>query len=317
MLQYVVRRVLSVIPVLLVVSVTVFYIIHLTPGDPAAAMLGENATAEEVTELRERLGLNLPVTVQYLRWIGKVLQGDLGTSIVRGQSVTALIGHYIQPTLSLTIFSTVISITLALSLGILAAKRRGTLADQGVTVITLLGISLPSFLTGLGLMLLFSVKLRWFPVSGYRHISQGFLAHIHSLALPGIALGLMHSAFMMRMTRATMLEVLNSDFIKLAKAKGVREFSITVRHALRNGLIPLITIIGQGLIGSLSGAAVIESMFGIPGMGMLIVSSIGRRDYQMIQGIVLMVAVLNVGITLLVDLLYGVADPRIRLVSKS
>jgi peptide/nickel transport system permease protein len=314
MYRYLIQRILAVIPVLLVVSVVIFSIIHLVPGDPAYAMLGDDASPEAIDELRERMGLKDPLGVQYLNWIGNILKGNLGNSIVaRGIPVVEMIGQRIKPTISLAVYSMLISIVLSLSLGILSARNHGGPLDHGITVLTMFGISVPNFLFGLGLMFLFAVKLRWFPVSGYKDISQGFGPHIRSLSLPAFSLGLMYSALLMRMTRASVLEVLNSDFILLARSKGVAGLSLLIKHALRNALLPIITVVGQSFIGALSGAAVVESMFGIPGMGQLMVNSIGRRDYLVIQTIVLFITVINVVISLVVDLLYCLIDPRIRL----
>ena len=313
MKKYLINRVLSVIPVLFIVSVVIFFVIHLTPGDPAAAILGDQASVEDIQALRERMGLNEPLVVQYFTWIKNVFHGDMGQSVVNGESVTAMIVSHIQPTISLALYAMTISVAIALPLGMIAARKRGTPADQAVSALALTGISLPSFLLGLFLMMVFAVKLRWFPVSGFKPLDAGFAAHVKSLTLPAVALGFMHAALMMRMTRATMLEVLNSDYIKMAKAKGVKEFFLVTKHAFRNALVSVITVIGQSFIGALSGAAVVESLFGVPGVGQLIVNSIGRRDYQVIQGIVLLIAVINVAINLIVDLLYGLADPRIRL----
>jgi len=314
MQKYVIKRVLSILPVLLVVSVIVFSLLHLTPGDTAAAILGEEASQADIDALHQRLGLDKPIVVQYLNWLGNVFKGNFGTSVAsNGEAVSKMIASHFMPTIQLALFALIISVTVALPLGMLAARKRGTMADHSVSVLALLGISVPSFLLGLGLMMLFAVKLKWFPVSGYKPWSAGFVRHIKSLTLPAISLGFMHAAFMMRMTRSSMLEVLNSDYIRMAKAKGVKEAVIVTKHAFRNSMITVITVVGQALIGALSGAAVIETLFGIPGMGALIVNSVGRRDYQVIQAAVLLIAVINVGINLLVDLLYGFVDPRVRL----
>ncbi|HML47415.1 MAG TPA: ABC transporter permease, partial [Clostridia bacterium] len=309
--NYIVRRILSILPVLLVVSLVIFSIVHLTPGDPASAMLGDQATQEDVEALRVKMGINDPLVVQYGRWIGNVLRGNFGKSVANNQPVSAMLRNCAKPTVSLTIYAMIISLLMALPLGMAAAKRKNTVVDHAISSVSLLGISMPSFLLGLLLMMLFAVKLRWLPVSGFKDLSQGLGAHVRSLTLPAIALGFMHATFMTRMTRAAMLDVLMSDYIKMARAKGVREAWITSRHALRNALISIITVTGQSLIGMLSGAAVVESLFGIPGIGQLMVNSIGRRDYNVIQAIVLVVASLNVLINLAVDMIYGVIDPRV------
>lgn len=312
MKKYIINRILSIIPILFIVSVVVFSLIHLTPGDPAAAMLGAEATQEDIHALRETLGLNEPLTIQYVKWVGNILQGDFGVSVANSAPVSEVLASRLMPTLNLALYAMIISLMIALPLGMIAARKRGTLIDQGISVLALCGISLPSFLLGLALMMGFAVKLRWFPVSGYITWSEGIGAHIKSITLPAIALGFMYAALMMRMTRASMLEVLGSDYIKMAKAKGVKEVALVGKHAFRNALVSVVTVIGASFIGALSGAAVVESVFGIPGIGSLIVTSIGRRDYEVIQAIVLLVAAINVVINLITDLFYGLIDPRIR-----
>lgn len=315
--KYILRRLLSILPVLIIVSVVVFSIVYLIPGDPAAVILGENATPEDVAALRTRMGLDDPPVTRYFHWLFNVISGDLGVSVSNNTPVSKMLKSHALPTLSLAIYSMLISIVVALPLGMVAARKKQTVVDQSVSVLSLLGISLPSFLFGLFLIMFFAVRLRWFPVSGYKPISAGFWQHVRFLTLPAIALGFMHAALMMRMTRASMLEVLSSDYVRMAKAKGVKEFSLVARHAFRNTLVQVLTIIGQSFIGALSGATVVESMFGIPGIGSLVVNSVGRRDYQVIQAVVLMIALVNVAISLIVDLLYGVVDPRIRLAGKN
>jgi len=312
-MRYIVKRLASVLPVLCVVSVVIFFIIYLTPGDPARTMLGSEAAVEEVAALQERMGLNDPPVMRYFRWLGDMLRGNLGVSVVNGEPVAGMIAEHIQPTLFLTCYAMVISVFFSVPLGMIAARRRGALADQAVSVIALLGVSLPSFLIGLGFMLLFAVRLRLFPVAGYLSPAMGFGPFIRSLTLPALALGFMNSALIMRMTRSSMIEVLGSDYIKMAKAKGLREPALLGKHALKNSMVSIIAVIGQSFIAALSGAAVIEALFGIPGIGQLVVNSIGRRDYQVIQAVVLLVALANVLINLAVDLLYALVDPRIRL----
>lgn len=313
MWKYIVKRILSIIPVLLIVSVITFSFLHMIPGDIATTILGNDATEEEVIALQTRLGLDKPVVEQYFTWIGNMLKGDFGTSIAsNGASVKSMIASHFVPTIQLAIFALIVALIIALPLGIMAAKFRGRAVDHTVSVVALLGISVPSFLLGIGLMMILGVNLRLFPVSGYKPLSAGFFNHIMTLVMPGISLGFMYAALIMRMTRASMLEVLNSDYIRMAKAKGVREGVILTKHAFRNALVTIITVVGQSFIGALSGAAVTETLFGIPGIGSLIVTSIGRRDYQVIQAAVLLIACINVIINLVVDLLYGVIDPRVR-----
>lgn len=312
MKRFIAKRIISVIPVLIIVSIVIFSLIHLVPGDPATAMLGDLATEEDIAALRIRMGLDKPLIEQYFIWIGNIFHGDFGMSVVNNETVGSLIISHIRPTISLAIYALVIAAVIAIPLGMIASRKKGSAIDHVVSVISLAGISLPSFLLGLFLMLLFSVKFRIFPVSGYKEISEGFLEHIRSLTLPAIALGFMNAALMMRMTRASMLEVLGSDYIKMAKAKGVKEFSLLAKHAFKNTLVTLITIFGQSTVQALSGAAVVESLFAVPGLGQLMVNSIGRRDYYVIQAIVLLIAVINVVINMIIDILYGFVDPRVR-----
>lgn len=312
MKRFIAKRIISVIPVLIIVSIVIFSLIHLVPGDPATAMLGDLATEEDIAALRIRMGLDKPLIEQYFIWIGNIFHGDFGMSVVNNETVGSLIISHIRPTISLAIYALVIAAVIAIPLGMIASRKKGSAVDHVVSVISLAGISLPSFLLGLFLMLLFSVKFRIFPVSGYKEISEGFLEHIRSLTLPAIALGFMNAALMMRMTRASMLEVLGSDYIKMAKAKGVKEFSLLTKHAFKNTLVTLITIFGQSIVQALSGAAVVESLFAVPGLGQLMVNSIGRRDYYVIQAIVLLIAVINVVINMIIDILYGFVDPRVR-----
>ena len=312
MKRFIAKRIISVIPVLIIVSIVIFSLIHLVPGDPATAMLGDLATEEDIAALRIRMGLDKPLIEQYFIWIGNIFHGDFGMSVVNNETVGSLVISHIRPTISLAIYALVIAAVIAIPLGMIASRKKGSAVDHVVSVISLAGISLPSFLLGLFLMLLFSVKFRIFPVSGYKEISEGFLEHIRSLTLPAIALGFMNAALMMRMTRASMLEVLGSDYIKMAKAKGVKEFSLLAKHAFKNTLVTLITIFGQSIVQALSGAAVVESLFAVPGLGQLMVNSIGRRDYYVIQAIVLLIAVINVVINMIIDILYGFVDPRVR-----
>lgn len=312
-LRYLCKRVLSTIPVLFLVSLVVFSMIHLTPGSPARAMLGPEASDEQVAALEEVMGLNDPLPVQYVNWISDLLHGDLGTSVSDNEPVLSMIVSHMGPTISVTIFALIIDLMVALPLGILAARKKGAAADQLVSVVSLFGVSLPDFLLGLLLMLLFAVQLGWFPSSGYVPLSDGLLAHIRSITLPSVALGFTYSALMMRMTKSAMYDALYKDYIKFARAKGVSASGVVMIHALKNASVKLLTIVGQAIVGMLSGAAVIETLFMIPGVGQLIVLSISRRDYEVIQAIVLLVAVINVLIMLLVDILYGLIDPRIKM----
>ncbi len=313
MVNYIVKRVFSLIPVLFVVSIAIFLLVHLTPGDPASVMLGVEATEEQLKELRIEMGLDLPIYQQYLNWIGGVLQGDFGTSYFMKEQVTHAIAEHVKPTLSLAIFAQIITILIAVPLGIAAANRRGTFADQSIMGVSLLGMSIPSFLLGLFLILLVGVKLGWLPVAGYQPLSSGLWNHIKYLIMPAISLGAIQAALVARMTRTSMLEVLNTNFIKTAQAKGVKKRAIIYKHALRNAFLPILTVIGQTFGVLVAGAVVTETIFNIPGIGQLIINSVERRDYAVIQGVVLFVTLSYVFINLIIDLLYGFVDPRVRL----
>ena len=317
MKSYILKRILSLIPVLLIVSIVVFMIIHLTPGDPASVILGPEASHEDVKKLKEDLGLNAPVYQQYFHWVGGVFQGDLGDSFFMDKPVTEAILEHLGPTISLAILSQITAILIALPLGIIAARKRGTVTDQTFMGLSLLGISIPHFLFGLFLIIILAINLRWLPVAGYQPMSAGFWEHTKYLIMPAIALGTGQAALIARMTRSSMVEILNLNFIKTARSKGLHERKVIYKHTLRNAFIPILTVIGQTFGTLVAGAAVTETVFNIPGIGQLIINSVERRDYMVIQGTVLMVTLTYVLINLLVDLLYGVIDPRVRLKKES
>jgi peptide/nickel transport system permease protein len=313
MKMFVIKRLFGLIPVLFILSIIVFAFIHLIPGDPARVMLGEKATEEEVQALREAMHLNDSIPVQYFKWITGVLRGNFGVSIFINENMLSLIGNHLVPTLLLTVYSLVFAVFLAIPLGIIAAYRQGSALDLSIEGFAMAGISIPSFLLGLALIILFSVKLRIFPASGYRTIGEaGVLGNLRYLALPAVALGSMQAGLLIRMTRSSVLEVLYSDYIRMLRAKGMDEITIIAKHALRNALLPIMTTVGQMMMALLSGAAVIETVFNIPGVGQLVVNSVTRRDYEVIQAIILLIAVINIVICFFVDLLYGVIDPRVR-----
>jgi peptide/nickel transport system permease protein len=314
---YILQRILSLIPVLLVVAVVVFFLIHLTPGDPAAVILGPDATVQEVENLREELGLNLPIYEQFFIWITNVLQGDLGWSIYMDKPVIAAFLENLVPTLSLAILAQIIAILIAIPMGIIAASRRGTFIDQTVMIFSLLGISIPNFLLALLLVLLFAVNLALLPVAGFQPLSNGLWLHIKYLILPAFALGAIQAALIARVTRSSMLDVLTANYIKTAYSKGVKEKVVIFKHALKNAFIPILTVIGQTFGQLIAGAVVIETVFNIPGIGQLILNAIMRRDFEVIQGTILLVALSYVVINLIVDLLYGFIDPRVRLSRKN
>ncbi len=291
-------------------------IIHLTPGDPAAAILGSQATPEQVNELRIQLGLNVPIYQQYINWILGIFQGDLGYSYFMRQSVGMAIFTHLGPTISLAVLAQLVAILIGIPFGIIAANRKGSFLDQMFMGLSLLGLAVPSFLLGLFLIILFAGMLQWLPVAGYVPLSEGVLEHLKYLIMPVIALGSMQIALTARMTRTAMLDILNQDYIKTARSKGLKEHRVIYKHAFKNAILPVLTVIGQSFGILVAGAAVTETIFNIPGIGQLIINSIARRDFPVIQGIVLFVAVVYVFINLVVDFLYGVFDPRVRLKEK-
>ena len=309
---YLLKRIVSLLPVLLVVAIVDFIIIHLTPGDPASVMLGSQATEEELAKLREQLGLTLPIYTRFFQWIIGILQGELGWSIFMDMPVTEAIWEHLGPTLSLTILAEIIAILFAIPLGVMAANRRGSWMDQSFMTFAMLGISLPSFWIGLNLILLFAVQFNWLPAAGYQPLSSGIFNHLKYLIMPAISLGIMQGALIARMTRSSMLEVLNENYIRTAEAKGLKMWIVTYKHALRNAFIPILTVIGLSFATLVGGAVVTETVFNIPGIGKLIVNSVLRRDYEVIQGTVLMIAAAYVFINLIVDILYAYIDPRVR-----
>jgi peptide/nickel transport system permease protein len=290
----------------------VFFMLRLIPGDPVIQMLGPEYTPEAAAALRHRLGLDEPVYVQYARWFGNVLTGDLGHSIATGETVGGAIAAGLPRTLSITIVSFLIAVAIALPAGIVSALKRNSLVDYGVSVVAFVGVSMPSFWFGIILILIFAVRLGWLPSIGYAELRQdGFWPWLQHLLLPSIAIGAGYAAILMRFVRAGLLEVLGSDYVRTARAKGLRERVVVNRHALRNALIPVVTIAGIQLALLLSGTVVIEIVFSIRGLGRLLVGAIFDKDYPMVQGVILLVAVIFVLANLLVDLLYTALDPRI------
>ncbi len=311
MLWYALHRLLALIPVLLVVAVVVFCLVHLAPGDPVLVMLGNDARPEDILAMRERLGLNQILPVQFWQWFYHILRGDLGRSLFMGESVVSLFVQHLKPTLALALLAQGIAMTLGIAGGIAAAYRRGRLADRLIMALSTLGLSIPGFLLGLFLIFFFAVHLRWFPVIGYKSGSLDLWQNLYYLFLPAMALAIRIAALLARMTRAVMLDVLNENYIKTARAKGVPERLVLLRHAFKNAWIPVLNICGESFGSLVTGAIVIESVFGIPGVGLLIVDSIERRDFTVIQGSVLLITTSYVLINLAVDLLFGFIDPRI------
>ncbi|GIN21526.1 MAG TPA: ABC transporter permease [Bacillus bacterium] len=316
MWSYILKRTLSLIPILFIVSLVIFFIIHLTPGDPVSYMLGDEATEEQIENVREEMGLNLPLYEQYFHWIANVLKGDFGVSFHMNTTVLDAIVTHVAPTLSLAVFAQIIALLIAIPLGIIAAIKRGTVVDQAVMGLSLLGMAVPSFLLALFLVLLIGVHLQWLPIAGYQPLSSGLWNHLKYLILPAISLGSIQAALIARMTRSSMLEVLNNNYINMARSKGVSERKVIYSHALHNAFLPILTVIGQTFGALVTGAVITETIFNIPGLGQLIINSVERRDYTVIQGIVLFVTFIYVMLNLLIDLLYGVVDPRVRLDEK-
>jgi len=294
------------------VGLITFALLRVTPGDPAAVLAGEHATPENVERIRQQLGLDRPLHVQLWRWFGRLLQGDLGDSLFTGYKVTTLIRQRLEPTLSLAVLAEIIAIALALPMGILAAWKANSWVDRAVMVFAVLGFSIPVFWLGFNLIWLFSVTLDLLPPAGYTPLSQGVWPWLRSLILPAVTLGLIFSALIARMTRASMLEILREDYIRTARAKGLAEKVVLLRHALRNAAVPIVTIIGLGFAALVTGVVVTETVFALPGLGRLIVDSMLRRDYPVIQGAILLAASAYVVINLIVDLTYAYFDPRIR-----
>jgi peptide/nickel transport system permease protein len=309
---YVARRLLALIPVALVVATVAFVLIHLAPGDPASVIAGPDASRDDVQRLERQLGLDAPLPVQLVRWYGRLVQGDLGQSIFLRKPVTDAILDRVEPTLLLTLFAIVISILIGVPAGVLSARYHNTTTDQVLMVVALLGVSIPNFLLGLLFILFFSVWLGWFPVAGYSPLEYGWLKTLRSLVLPAFALGLVQSALIARIARSSMLDVLREQFITAGRAKGLGERAVIYKHALKNAMIPTVTIIGISFAILISGAVVVETVFNIPGLGRLIISAVLRRDYPVIQGVVLCIAGMYMVINLAVDLSYLVFDPRVK-----
>ena len=316
MIIFILRRILSLIPGLLTVFVVVFLILHLAPGTPASVMLGEEATQEDIATLNAELGLNRPILEQFLSWAGLALTGDLGTSYFLGMPVTEAIVSHVPPTFGLALIAEAIAIFIAIPLGVFAAKKRGSHTDRTILAGSLLGISVPSFLLALFLLLIFGVLLRWLPVGGYEPLSSGFATWLSYLILPAVALAGMQAALVTRMCRSSMIDVLQVEYIALARAKGLKESKVLFKHALRNGFLPVLTVLGQGLGALITGAVVTETIFTIPGLGTLVVNSVMHRDFPVVQGVVLFITIVFVLVNLLVDILYGVLDPRISVTAK-
>lgn len=312
MLSYVIKRIFSIIPTLFVVSVTIFLVVYMIPGGPATALLGLEATADQIAALNAELGFDRPFLVQYADWLLNVFKGDWGTSFFLQQPVLEAIGEYFLPTLSLAILAQLIALVLAIPMGILAAYKRGTAVDLVTVTISLIGVALPGFLLSMFLMLFFGVQLRWLPVAGYAPLSEGLWQHIRYLLLPAMSLGIVQAAYLTRMTRSSLLDVFGMGFMRTARAKGLGEKAVVFRYALKNAAPTILTAAGQSFGSLVTGTIVTETLFNIPGLGMLTISAINRRDVFVIQGVVLFITLVYVLVNLIVDILYGLVDPRIQ-----
>jgi peptide/nickel transport system permease protein len=306
------RRILATIPVMGVVAVFVFSLLHLTPGDPAAIIAGDFANAEDIARIGKQLGLDRPLHVQFVAWVGQVLQGELGTSIFSRLPVSRLIQQRLEPTLVLSVATLVIAVLLAVPIGVLAAWRARTWVDRLVMGLAVCGLSVPVFVLGYLLIYVFAIQLGWLPVQGYVSLAQGVWPCLRSILLPSFALGSIYMALIARITRASLLEVLEEDYVRTAHAKGLSTLTVVVGHALRNASIPIVTIIGVGLTLLIGGVVITESVFAIPGIGRLTVDAILRRDYPIIQAVILLSSGVYVMVNLVIDLVYTVLDPRIR-----
>jgi peptide/nickel transport system permease protein len=312
MLGYLLRRMLAVIPVMGVVALFVFLLLRLTPGDPAAILAGDNATPEQLERIRISLGLNQPLYTQFFTWVGGLLHGDLGTSLSSNQPVLKLIGQRIEPSIAVAIATIVLSVVVAVPLGVIAAWKRGTWIDRFVMGLSVVGFSVPVFVIGYVLIQIFAMDLRWLPVQGYRSIGNGFGPFFERLILPTVSLSFIYVALIARMTRASMLDVLSEDYVRTARAKGIGEAGVLLRHGLRNAAVPVITVIGTGFALLISGVVVTESVFNLPGIGRLTVDAVLSRDYPVIQGLILLTSAVYLGVNLLIDVAYTLLDPRIR-----
>jgi len=312
MLGYLLRRILAAIPVMGVVALFVFLLLRLTPGDPAAILAGDNATPEQLERIRTSLGLNEPLYTQFFTWIGRLLQGDLGVSLISNVPVLKMISTRVEPSISIALCTIILAILVAVPLGVIAAWKHGTWIDRFVMGLSVVGFSVPVFVIGYVLIQIFAIDLRWVPVQGFRSITAGFGPFFERIILPTCTLSFIYVALIARMTRAAMLDVLGEDYVRTARAKGISETGVLLRHALRNAAVPVITVIGTGFALLISGVVVTESVFNLPGIGRLTVDAVLARDYPVIQAMILLTSGIYVTVNLLIDVAYTLLDPRIR-----
>ncbi|WP_417711194.1 ABC transporter permease [Roseibium aggregatum] len=312
MIRFIFLKMGSIAIVMTLVALVVFLLVHLTPGDPATIIAGDNATNEQIDAIREAMGLDQPLPVQFVRWVAAILQGDLGVSIFSNVPVSQLILERIAPTISLALLTMSASVIIAVLAGMVSALKVGSWIDRMIMGLSIVGFSAPVFVVGYFLIYIFAIRLKWLPVQGYDPISAGFWPWLSHLTLPAMTLGFIYIALIARITRATMMDVLHEDYIRTARAKGVGTGRILLGHAFRNIGVPVVTVVGLGLALLIGGVVVTESVFNIPGVGRLVVDAISKRDYPIVQGVTLLFAAVYVVVNLLIDLSYGLIDPRIR-----
>jgi peptide/nickel transport system permease protein len=312
MLDFIARRLVAIVPVLAVVAVLVFMMLRLTPGDPAAVIAGDNATSDQIAAIREKLGLDLPIWQQFGIWIGNILQGNFGESFFFKKTVAELIAQRLEPTLALALCTLIFAVSLSVPIGVLAAYRQGSAFDRSVMAFSVLGFSVPGFVIGYCLIYVFAIELGWLPVQGYVRVGVDFGQFLERMVLPSLTLSVGFIALIARITRASVLEVLNEDYIRTARAKGLSSRVVLMRHALRNAAVPILTVIGLGIAILMGGAVVTESVFGLPGLGRLTVEAVLSRDFPTIQTVILLFSVVYVVINLVIDISYTIFDPRIR-----
>ncbi len=313
MVFYILKRILATIPVMGVVALFVFLMLRLSPGDPAAVIAGDYATTEDIIRIRESLGLNEPIVVQFTKWIGQLAQGDLGISIFTNLPVTTLIAQRLEPTIMLTLTTIIFTIVVAIPLGTLAAWKQGSLIDRAVMLFSVAGFSVPVFVLGYILIYIVSIQLRWLPVQGYKSMfTDGVIPFFRHIILPTVTLSVIFIALIARMTRASVMEVLQEDYVRTARAKGQSEFKVLMKHAVRNAAVPIVTVIGLGIALLIGGVVVTESVYNIPGLGRLVLDAVLKRDYPIIQGLILLFSFVYIVINLLIDLSYTLFDPRIK-----
>lgn len=312
MIAYVARRLLSTLPIMGIVAILVFALLRLTPGDPAAILAGDDATGAQLEQIRQTMGLDKPIPTQFVVWIGQLVQGDLGVSLLSGAPVLDMILDRMGPTIALATATIILTIVVAIPLGIVAAWNQGKWLDRAIMTLSVMGFSIPTFVVSYLLIYAFALQFNWFPVQGYRPLADGFFAFAQRLVLPTLALSAIYVALIARITRSSIVEIMGEDFVRTARSKGAKESTVLMRHALGNAAVPIITIIGIGVASLITGVVVTESVFNLPGLGRLVVEAVLARDYPVIQGLILLFSLTYILINLLVDVLYTVFDPRIR-----